>query len=141
MKIRHIIPLLFVASCCVASAQTANILTNNALAQKSTVQLELTTNIDEALTSQALGVWFRASQIHPGMTRADLNKVFKEDPGCLNCPKPKPYPFAPMQRFAYRSCDYILVDVEFKPSDFTNAQPKDIITKISPPFIVGPVIN
>jgi hypothetical protein len=79
---------------------------------------------------------FEIESIKPGMTRADLLKIFTEDGGfCApNC-----------RKYVYRGCPYIKVTVEFKTVE--NAGNKilgnsgDIITKISQPFLEFPILD
>jgi hypothetical protein len=92
-------------------------------------------DIDQNLTKQLSAVLFEIHKIKPGMTRAELAKVFKEDTGSVAWPSSKPFPFVQHQRFDYRGCDLIMVDVDFSPSDSKEARPTDIIIKISKPYL------
>ena len=71
-----------------------------------------------------------------GMTRADLAKVFTTEGGLST---------RTQQRFVYRECRYIKVDVEFEavgePKNQTLLQPEDKITKISKPFLEWSIID
>ena len=95
------------------------------------------TDNDEVLTKKLSEVYFDCRKIKPGMTRAELAKLFKEDTGGVAWPASVPFPFQPHQTFDYRSCGLIMVDVDFAPSDSKEARPTDIITKISRPYING----
>src|SRR5918994_7589872 len=92
-------------------------------------------------TSQAQTEWMAKSlremqKIQPGMTRADLLKVFTTEGGLstgLN------------RKFVYRECLYIKVDVEFEPVGraardaegrvTAEEDDRDIIKKISKPYL------
>src|SRR6185369_14209709 len=71
-----------------------------------------------------------------GMTRADLAKVFSTEGGLST---------RTQQRFVYRECPYIKVDVEFEavgqPGNRTIRNPDDKITKISKPFLEWTIID
>lgn len=68
--------------------------------------------------------------LKPGMTRDQLLKVLRAEGGLSN---------RTTQRFAYRECPYIKVDVTFKAvgelKDPLTRSPKDQIVKISTPFL------
>jgi hypothetical protein len=70
--------------------------------------------------------------IKPGMTRRDLLRVFGEEGGLSS---------RLWHRYVFHDCPYIKVDVEFTPSPATKddpkayADPNDIITKISKPYL------
>jgi hypothetical protein len=66
-----------------------------------------------------------------GMTRAQLWAVFTTEGGVSS---------RKWQRFVFRECPYIKVDVEFKPAAKSKKYPHspsrdDVITKISQPFL------
>ena len=66
-----------------------------------------------------------------GMTREDLLKVFTASSGFRRNTLNRAY--------VYRRCHYIVVDVEFAPSDASNGaaeSPKDIIKAISRPYFI-----
>jgi len=71
-----------------------------------------------------------------GMTRADLAKVFTTEGGLST---------RTQQRFVYRECPYIKVDVDFEavgePKNQTLLQPEDKIRKISKPFLEWSIID
>jgi hypothetical protein len=74
--------------------------------------------------------------IKPGMTREDLLKVFQEQGGLSS---------RTTQRYAYRECPYIHVDVVFEavgaPKGNSITSPKDKIVRISGPFLGWPIID
>jgi hypothetical protein len=71
-----------------------------------------------------------------GMTRADLQRVFKEEGGLST---------RTWRRYVYRDCPYIKVDVEFEPvgepQNRTSQDPGDKITKISKPFLEWSILD
>ena len=86
--------------------------------------------------------------IKPGMTRADLFKVFKLDGGLQQPPV--------HGRYVSRECPYFKVEVEFKTarplerdaagrltetSFWAGGDTRDIITKISLPYVQRPAID
>ena len=101
------------------------------------VPIRAGTENDEVLTKKVSEVYFQCRKIKPGMTRADLLQLFKEDTGGVAWPASKPFPFQQHQSFDYRGCWLIMVDVEFSPSNSKEARPTDIISKISRPYING----
>ena len=74
-------------------------------------------------------------KVKRGMTRAELInlQMFDEDFGPLHVVNDKA--FRQHTRFQYQKCTLIEVDVDFKPSDSKEAQPTDVITKVSMPYI------
>ncbi len=69
--------------------------------------------------------------IKPGMARADLLKVFREEGGLSN---------AAQRRYAYRECPYNKVDVKFDAANDADGRvgretPQDKIASISQPFL------
>jgi hypothetical protein len=74
--------------------------------------------------------------IKPGMTREGLLKVFEAEGGISS---------RTTQRFAYRACPYIKVDVTFepvgKPDDKRTKELKDKVSKISKPFLEAPILD
>ena len=83
---------------------------------------ELTPRISEIITE-----W---QTIKPGMTRADLYKVFGPEGGISS---------AKSRTFAHRDCAYIKVDVTFtlsKPDQYIlDEHPTDVISDISRPYL------
>ena len=69
-----------------------------------------------------------ATSIHPGMTRADLLKLFWLNGGIQT-------PTA--QHYTLKSCPLIKIDVDFNKYDFSNRQPDDSvrITEVSRPYL------
>lgn len=87
---------------------------------------------DDKLSQQISGIIAECQKIKPGMTRADLLKLFTTEGGIS----------AAMHReFVFHSCPYIKVDVEFTLSDKQqrDERPADIITKISKPYLELPI--
>ena len=85
---------------------------------------------DTNLTKQISDVLIECQKIKPGMTRAELLKVFTTEGGFST----------PAHRtFVYRGCPYVKVDVDFTTSDpkqkMTDEQPTDIISNISKPYL------
>ena len=93
------------------------------------------TDYDADLTKKLGAVFAECQTIKPGMTRAELAKLFKEDTGGVAWPSSKPFPFQQHMTFDYRKCNLIKIDIDFAPTDFKYAQSTDIITKISKPYI------
>lgn len=91
---------------------------------------------DKELTQKIQKIIENTNTIKPGMTRADLLEIFTEEGGIST---------RTWRRCAYRGCPYIKVDVEFKPvgneEDKLHQSPKDIIIKISKPFLELSIID
>jgi hypothetical protein len=66
--------------------------------------------------------------IHTGMTRADLERLFRQDGGMT---------FPPHDRYIYRDCTSIKIDVDFEMASGNVLQtgPGDRITKLSKPYL------
>ena len=78
------------------------------------------------LTKQISAVLMQCQSIKPGMTRAELLKLFGTQGGWSN----------PTQRtFVYKACPIVKVDVDFSPSDPKQEQATDIIRSISKPYL------
>ena len=79
-------------------------------------------------TDQLADILKRCATIQPGMTRAELAKVFATEGG-ISTNKHRTYVFS--------SLPYIKVDVDFTPTDpaQTEEQPTDKIEKISKPYL------
>ena len=75
-----------------------------------------------------------AATIKPGMTRKELSRVFTTEGGISS---------RTWQRYRYKNCPYIKVDVEFSPVGGTGDAPRegDKIVKISHPFLEYPVMD
>jgi hypothetical protein len=93
------------------------------------------TDDDQDLAKRLYAVCFEIDKIKPGMTRAELTKLFKEDTGGVAWDESMPLPFRPQELFDYRRCELIRVEVDFRPSDSKTERPTDIITKISKPYL------
>ena len=82
------------------------------------------------LTKQISAILTECQKIKPGMTRAELLKVFTTEGGLST---------AAWRTFVYRGCPYIKVDVDFTPSDpkqkMVEERPTDTIRKISKPYL------
>jgi len=95
------------------------------------------------------GILQRVDSIKPGMTRADLLKVFRTN----GQPSPEMLALTGLRRtFISRDCPYFKVDVEFEPVahpewGISTIEPpgledsRDIILKISKPYVQLPVAN
>ena len=70
----------------------------------------------------------QCKSIRPGMTRAELSKVFSTEGG---------FSTVTHRTYVYRDCPYIKVDVDFAPSAPKQdvEKPTDIVTKISKPYL------
>jgi hypothetical protein len=85
---------------------------------------------DTNLTKQISEILIECQKIKPGMTRAELLKVFTTEGGISS---------ATQRTFVYRGCPYIKVDVDFTLSDpkqnALDERPTDTISKISKPYL------
>jgi len=96
-------------------------------------------NLDAALTQELRAVQADFDKIKPGVTRAELDKLFERDNGPM-VEVPDKHLFHQHQKFDYRRCSYIFIDVDFRPSPSTKERPTDVITKVSKPHIfAGPI--
>ena len=93
------------------------------------------TSYDKLLDQKASEVWFDCQKIHPGMTRADLDKMFRRNTGGVAVPDSTPLPFREHQTYDYRPCNDIMIDVDFQPSDSKQDRPTDVIARVSKPYI------
>jgi len=93
------------------------------------------TSYDKLLAQKVGEVWLNCQKIHPGMTRADLDKMFRRETGGVAVPESMPLPFREHQTFGYRPCDHIMIDVDFRPSDSKQERPTDVIARVSKPYI------
>ena len=93
------------------------------------------TNYDKELDQQVIEVWFDCQKIQSGMTRADLSRMFTRDTGGVAVPDTAPLPFREHQTFDYQRCNHIMIDVDFRASNFREERPTDVITKVSKPYI------
>jgi hypothetical protein len=96
----------------------------------------VTAAIDKSLAKQISDVLTECQTIKPGMTRADLMRVFTTEGGMST---------AAHRTFVHRRCPYIKVDVDFTPSDpkqnALEERPTDTITKISKPYLAWGIID
>ena len=87
-------------------------------------------SVDTNLTKQISEILTECQRIKPGMTRAELLKVFDTQGGIST---------ATQRTFVYRGCPYIKVDVDFNLSDpkqkALEERPTDTISKISKPYL------
>jgi hypothetical protein len=95
------------------------------------VSWESTENsVNENFKKQISDILIECQKIKPGMTRAELMKVFTTEGGLSTVTH---------QTFVYRGCPYIKVDVDFTPSDpkqkMVEERPTDTISKISNPYL------
>jgi len=100
----------------------------------SSVSAQPATNND--LTKQISAILTECQKIKPGMTRAELLKIFTTQGGIWS---------AMHRTFVYRGCPYIKVDVDFTLSDprqeGIEERPTDIISKVSKPYLEWSVID
>jgi hypothetical protein len=88
------------------------------------------TDVDEDLTKQIAAILAECQKIKPGMTRAELLKVFTTEGGLST---------ATHRTFVYRRCPFIKIDVEFTLSDpkqnVLEERPTDSISNVSKPYL------
>ena len=86
--------------------------------------------VDKTFTKEIADVLKQCETIKPGMTRADLSKLFTTEGGLYT---------AKHRTYVYRRCPYIKIDVDFSLSETNQGslgeRPTDIITKISKPYL------
>jgi hypothetical protein len=86
--------------------------------------------VDQALTRQLEKVLKECQTIKPGMTRAELSRVFTTEGGLST---------ATHRTYVYCGCPYIKADVEFRLSDpkqgVLEEKPTDTIITISKPYL------
>ncbi len=88
--------------------------------------------MDPHLTKEISDTLLRCQQIKPGMTRAELLKVFTIEGG-MSTPS--------RQHFVLQSCPYVKVDVDFNTSDSLEELPTDTISKISMPYLQWSILD
>jgi len=90
---------------------------------------------DTEFVAQLVSVFNDCQKIKPGMTRAELIKLqmFDQDFGPLRSTNDKV--FRQHTTFQYQKCALVAVDVDFAASAAQEAQPTDVITKVSLPYI------
>jgi hypothetical protein len=85
---------------------------------------------DTKFTKQIFETLNECQKIKPGMTRADLLKVFTTEGG---------FSTAVERTYVYRGCPYIKADVSFTAADpkqnLLEEHPTDVISKISKPYL------
>ena len=88
------------------------------------------------LTEQISAILTECQKIKPGMTRAELLKVFTTEGGIST---------AMHRAFVYRGCPYIKVDVDFTLSgpeqNVLEERPTDTINKISKPYLEWSIVD
>jgi hypothetical protein len=87
-------------------------------------------SIDQYFTQQM--VLKEIERIKPGMTRADLLKIFTTEGGFYT---------GKNRTFVLVRCPYIKVDVEFAPSESKKERPTDTIAKISRPYLQWSIVD
>jgi hypothetical protein len=90
---------------------------------------------DAEFARRIVEVFKDCQHLKPGMTREELVKLqmFDQDWGPLSPADDKA--FKQHSTFEYRGCSLIKVDVDFEPKETKEAQPTDIISKVSMPYI------
>jgi len=87
-------------------------------------------DIDKDLTKRISDILTECQKIKPGMTRAELLKVFATEGGIST---------AAHRTFVYRGCPYVKVDVEFTLSEpkqnVLEERPTDTISHLSKPYL------
>ena len=80
-------------------------------------------------------IFYDCQKLKAGMTRAELGKLqmFDQDWGPVYLANERI--FSQHTTFVYRSCPFIKVDVDFEATSSKEAQPTDIITKVSMPYL------
>jgi hypothetical protein len=120
-----LIPITLLAVLCLVGCATNNVAPSPAGSA-----------VDQNLTKQISEILIECQKIKPGMTRAELSKVFTTEGGLYT---------ATWNHFVHRRCRYIKVDVEFTLSDPKQAgleeRPTNTISKISKPYLEFSVID
>lgn len=88
------------------------------------------TDVDKHLTQQIADILTDCQKLKPGMTRAELPKVFTTEGGLST---------AKHRTFVHRRCPYIKVDVDFDLPDpkqcVVAERPADTTSRISRPYL------
>ena len=86
------------------------------------------TEVQTKLGIDIANVLKQCQLIRPGMTRAELSKVFSTEGGLSTVTH---------RTYVYHDCPYIKVDVDFAPSAPKQdaEKPADIVTRISKPYL------
>lgn len=92
--------------------------------------------VDKNLTKQISNILVECQKIVPGMTRAELLKVFTTEGGLST---------ARHRTYVYRRCPYLKVDVDFTPADpkqtALEERPTDTISKLSKPYLEWSIVD
>jgi hypothetical protein len=100
------------------------------------VPIHAAAGVDKDFTKQISDVLKECQTIKPGMTRAELSKVFTTEGGLST---------ARHRTFVYRGCPYIKVDVDFSLSDTKQGpleeRSTDIIARISRPYLEWSIMD
>jgi hypothetical protein len=106
---------------------------NSVPAQKGEVNARPGLPMDEEHARWIQQVMHSIETIKPGMRRGEILLVFTEDGGLST---------RSQQRYTYKHCPYIKVDVEFSPIDHgTKESPDDKIVKVSRPYLQYPIFD
>ena len=106
---------------------------SSVLAQEAELNVRLGPQVDEEHAQWIQQVMHSIETIKPGMRRGEILPVFTEDGGLST---------RSQQRYTYKHCPYIKVDVEFSPIDHgTKESPDDKIVKVSRPYLQYPIFD
>lgn len=110
-----------------------SLLASSVLAQEGKLNVRSGQQLDEEHTRWIQQVVHSFQTIKPGMKRREILRVFTEDGGLST---------RSQQRYVYKTCRYIKVDVEFSPIDRgTHESPDDTIVKVSRPYLEYPAFD
>jgi hypothetical protein len=106
---------------------------SSVLAQEAELNVRSGPQLDEEHARWIQQVMHSIETIKPGMGRGEILLVFTEDGGLST---------RSQQRYTYKHCPYIKVDVEFSPIDHgTKESPDDKIVKVSRPYLQYPIFD
>jgi hypothetical protein len=106
---------------------------SSVLAQEAELNVRSGPQLDEEHARWIQQVMHSIETIKPGMRRGEILLVFTEDGGLST---------RSQQRYTYKHCPYIKVDVEFSPIDHgTKESPDDKIVKVSRPYLQYPIFD
>jgi hypothetical protein len=106
---------------------------SSVLAQEAELNVRSGPQLDEEHARWIQQVMHSIETIKPGMRRGEILPVFTEDGGLST---------RSQQRYTYKHCPYIKVDVEFSPIDHgTKESPDDKIVKVSRPYLQYPIFD
>jgi hypothetical protein len=106
---------------------------SSVLAQQAELNVRSGPQLDEEHARWIHQVMHLIETIKPGMRRGEILLVFTEDGGLST---------RSQQRYTYKHCPYIKVDVEFSPIDHgTKESPDDKIVKVSRPYLQYPIFD